>query len=70
MSGKFNFEIEQQRLDERRLSADREQALHKALTEWMDEGERIFGGRGLGLMFRLGAWWADRPWRARKGVKP
>ena len=29
---------------------------------WQAEGERLFEG-GVGLMFSLGEWWADRPWR-------
>ena len=30
--------------------------------KWQEEGERLIEGKG-GLMFSLGAWWADRPWR-------
>ena len=32
------------------------------VVKWQAEGERLIEGRG-GLMFSLGAWWADRPWR-------
>ena len=33
------------------------------LADWQAEGERLLDGRGMGAMFRLGRWWADRPWR-------
>lgn len=32
-----------------------------ALLEWKQQGEAIMAQAGVG--FRLGAWWADRPWR-------
>ena len=40
--------------------------MEKRLNKWMDEGEKILGGRGLGVMFRLGGWWADRPCKKKK----
>jgi len=33
----------------------------QALLEWHEEGEAIMAQAGIG--FRLGGWWADRPWR-------
>jgi len=33
----------------------------QALLEWHEEGEAIMAQAGIG--FRLGEWWADRPWR-------
>lgn len=52
-------------------AADRLEMLEKQtsdialVAEWQKEGERLIEGRG-GLMFSLGAWWADRPWRNRE----
>lgn len=40
-----------------------------AVTAWKEEGEKIFGGAN-GVLFSLGAWWADRPWRAAPGASP
>lgn len=44
--------------------------LTKRLTEdaalilaWQQEGERILEEGKRSVMFRLGCWWADRPWR-------
>ena len=34
---------------------------NKTLIEWKERGEAIMAQAGVG--FRLGAWWADRPWR-------
>jgi hypothetical protein len=34
---------------------------NQALLDWKDEGEAIMAQAGIG--FRLGGWWADRPWR-------
>ena len=33
----------------------------KHLIKWAKEGESIMRRAGIG--FRLGTWWADRPWR-------
>jgi hypothetical protein len=44
-------------------------ATEDRLNKWMDEGERVFGSRGFGMMFRLGAWWADRPFRKNKDAR-
>ena len=33
----------------------------QALLEWHEEGEAILAQAGIG--FRLGKWWANRPWR-------
>lgn len=35
--------------------------LNQALLEWKEKGEAIMAQAGIG--FRLGEWWADRPWR-------
>lgn len=36
------------------------------LEKWHEEGERLIDRQAeLSVMFRLGAWWADRPWRRR-----
>ena len=40
----------------------------KQLESWKYEGDRIFNGRGFSLMFLLGGWWADRPWRTTKNL--
>lgn len=37
----------------------------KLLEVWKDEGERIFAKGGSGVLFWLGMWWADRPWRTK-----
>lgn len=35
-----------------------------ALREWHQAGEAIITGHsGWSVPFRIGAWWADRPWR-------
>ena len=36
---------------------------NKTLIEWKEQGEAIMAQAGVG--FRLGAWWADRPWRQK-----
>ena len=36
---------------------------NKTLIEWKERGEKIMAQAGVG--FRLGAWWADRPWRQK-----
>lgn len=41
------------------------------IAKWQAEGEGLLEGKG-GLMFSLGVWWADRPWRTDRhnaGVK-
>lgn len=38
-----------------------EQIDNELLLEWIQKGETLFKNPGLG--FRIGAWWADRPWR-------
>ena len=35
------------------------------LERWKNRGEAIFTSPGVGVGFRLGEWWADRPWRAK-----
>jgi len=49
----------------RRLSAQVEalEADRAALLEWQARGELLLANPGIG--FRIGAWWADRPWRDR-----
>ena len=39
------------------------------LELWQLEGEALFGQRGVGAAFSLGAWWADRPWRDRSASR-
>ena len=55
------------------LSLEREnaelRAYVKQLTEWELEGEGLFKEKGFGVFFRIGAWWADRPWRDRGAEK-
>ena len=34
---------------------------NQVLIEWKEQGEVIMAQAGVG--FRLGVWWADRPWR-------
>jgi hypothetical protein len=36
------------------------------LEAWKNRGEAIFTGPGVGVGFKLGEWWADRPWRQRE----
>ena len=36
---------------------------NKELTEWVEEGEKLLALGGVG--FKLGVWWADRPWRKK-----
>lgn len=43
-----------------------EQQEHEdALVAWQQEGERIFDSASTGFSFKLGVWWADRPWRVK-----
>lgn len=35
----------------------------KRITDWKDEGANILENAGVG--FKLGVWWADRPWKMR-----
>jgi len=35
----------------------------KPITDWKDEGANILENAGVG--FKLGVWWADRPWKMR-----
>lgn len=37
----------------------------KRVEDWKQEGEALFERQGVSVMFSLGAWWADRPWRNR-----
>jgi hypothetical protein len=32
---------------------------------WQRDGEQKMSGHPVGVLFRLGEWWADRPWRLR-----
>ena len=41
---------------------------NKTLIEWKERGEAIMAQAGVG--FRLGAWWADRPWRPEPDRRP
>lgn len=36
------------------------------LGRWIDEGEDMMDKRYMGILFHLGEWWADRPWRKDK----
>ena len=49
-------------------AADEIERLRAHIAEieaWRNEGVALFDkyGVGLGAMFSLGKWWADRPWR-------
>ena len=33
---------------------------------WRANGEKLFDKSGASVMFSLGSWWADRPWRNRE----
>lgn len=35
----------------------------KEINKWVDIGEKLFLSPP--VMFSLGAWWADRPWRTK-----
>lgn len=48
----------------------------ESLHEWMEQGEELFAsvesgrlGFFVSVYFKLGAWWADRPWRVRDTTK-
>ena len=34
-------------------------------TAWQAEGESLIEGKNNGVLFALGEWWADRPWRTK-----
>ena len=38
----------------------------KEVEAWMANGEKLFDKSGASVMFSLGSWWADRPWRNRE----
>lgn len=37
----------------------------QVILDWVKEGERIHNNLRWTFLFRLGYWWADRPWRNR-----
>ena len=39
------------------------QSTSQELAEWMTKGETLIEGKNNGVLFALGGWWADRPWR-------
>jgi hypothetical protein len=55
--GRLRAELEAAKAEITRLNAG-----VALIVKWQAEGEKLLEGKG-GLMFSLGAWWADRPWR-------
>ena len=45
---------------ERRVQAEK---LTAQIGAWRNKDEAILNMPRVGVAFRLGAWWADRPWR-------
>ena len=45
------------------------QAHIEQLETWLQAGEKEFSPWRTSWHFRLGAWWADRPWRERPNVR-
>ena len=39
---------------------------NRKIAEWQCKGEKYMKAESLSLMFNLGQWWADRPWRTKK----
>ena len=37
-----------------------------AVIAWQQKGEHLITSNHRGVMFELGEWWADRPWRKRE----
>jgi hypothetical protein len=35
----------------------------KEITKWKEDGEKLFSNGGVGLAFRMGAWWGQRPFK-------
>jgi len=50
-----------------RAEVDRMRDYVARIEAWQDEFEHEMAPRTLPTIFRLGAWWADRPWRVRPG---
>ncbi len=50
-------------------AADRLENLEKLtadfelIAKWREEWEKLFERKCVGVMFSIGGWWADRPWR-------
>jgi hypothetical protein len=38
---------------------------HNNLEQWAQRGNQIVDKLGWNIMFNLGLWWADRPWRIK-----
>jgi hypothetical protein len=42
-----------------------------AVRKWQERGEALFNRvHSMPVLFRLGAWWADRPWRDVPRIEP
>lgn len=53
-------------IEERNRALDEAAAWEKKVDLWIEEGEflaEFTGSRS--VLFKLGCWWADRPWRNR-----
>lgn len=37
--------------------------LAHSILLWIQEGEALMEKQGFGVAFKVGVWWADRPWR-------
>lgn len=38
---------------------------YERLKAWKEAGEKIFEEQRWGMLFLLGVWWAERPWKNR-----
>lgn len=38
---------------------------YEQLKAWKEAGEKIFEEKRWGMLFLLGVWWAERPWKNR-----
>ena len=65
--GNKQYELEKEAITALRTALEQQQAEpvqeNKTLIEWKERGEAIMAQAGVG--FRLGAWWAARPWRQK-----
>lgn len=42
----------------------------RRISEWMEKGEQIMALKaGWSILFHIGQWWADRPWRNKEKGK-
>jgi len=59
-------ELDKANLEIKKLQAELAccNATLQQIEEWVEDGETLLNRIGIG--FKFGGWWADRPWRKRR----